>query len=879
MDYIDEVHERRHGTLKSIPGVLNTFRSTKVTNGRDTGVPCIGVFVTHKVEESELKPEHIIPKMLDGVPTDVIELRPKTWTAGITPLSRLSPREQIRALRTRLMHPIKPPKILKKTQTAYEKDWDEEGKCTAPEDQGGCGCYDEQTEVLTKAGWKFWENVTKDDEIFCYDPSGEFVYYNPSALFVYDYDGDMVEIKGRSIDLLVTPNHNQPNYRWDESKRKISERLTINKAEDLGWYFDLPCIGIWKGRRMDTFEVHGQPTGPYCTPSGGIGFGCREGFTVSAEVWLRFLGVYLAEGYVTPQAEYHIGIAAVKEPKKSSVKTIVRDMPLRFHEAINRFVINDKRLCMELQPIGQAKTKVVPYYVKELPPDQINVLLNTFGLGDGQWIDDNQTWRFYTSSKQLADDLQELILKTGKWAKITTRERSGSKTKDGREIKGGIEYSLYVTNRNHLCIERGRMIRRKHYKGKVYCAEIPTHMMVVRRNGKPVISGNSCWVFGPYDAFQDQYLVKYNQVCSISKQHGLECSQGAFGCEGGYVESSLNFALTGVALTQDCPYLATNEICGYGLAPDWQKRMKKLKSWSYLTDTTSMKEALLIAPTATTMAVPYSFFNYTGGVYQPLQNDPIAGYHAVEVVGCSDSGVWWKSKNSWGPNWGEGGYFRILYGVCSFDNQMYMLEIETLSGSGLLSGEVSKETGPGELVTATITKLADGSTDTTTALTVEAQKPDGSTAITWSAAYRNDVGDYTAVSAIGSDSEYSAAQADPYPFTITGLPRSLTLNVSVQGDNVQFTGAVSGEDSSGETITITKSDKTTVQTQTTTDGSFSVTLISQAKGDYTAYATVGPDTQYVACQSPTVSYTVANPLQPRTITTTSWTQQTQAKKP
>ena len=68
-------------------------------------------------------------------------------------------------------------------------------------------CFTEDHEVLTKnRGWVGISDVTVDDEVACLR-DGAMIYERPTKVLSFDYEGDMMQLRGDKIDLLATPNH------------------------------------------------------------------------------------------------------------------------------------------------------------------------------------------------------------------------------------------------------------------------------------------------------------------------------------------------------------------------------------------------------------------------------------------------------------------------------------------------------------------------------------------------------------------------------------------------------------------------------------------------------------------------------------------------
>jgi thymidylate synthase (FAD) len=79
-------------------------------------------------------------------------------------------------------------------------------------ERGHYGCYSEDTEVLTKDGWKFWPDVDSQTELAAYDfTKYGIIYEKPSAVQKWEYSGKMyklqVQVLFDTYEVFVSPDH------------------------------------------------------------------------------------------------------------------------------------------------------------------------------------------------------------------------------------------------------------------------------------------------------------------------------------------------------------------------------------------------------------------------------------------------------------------------------------------------------------------------------------------------------------------------------------------------------------------------------------------------------------------------------------------------
>jgi len=380
----------------------------------------------------------------------------------------------------------------------------------------GHQCYSQDTRVLTKNGLKYFYELTYNDYIATLNPTTkELEWQKPINIFCYDYNGKMIHFSGKTIDLLVTPNHNLycRNRYKKEDFRLIRADIAINTIPYHGIQFLRSCewnctdieefilpldhraklyteLENWNNTLTEFAKKYDLPYKTVWRWKHGLSnptyFKTAHKFKM--EDWLEFLGWYISEGSI-----YRNRIFISEKSKKyhDEIKALLKRMNLNY--SITRdgsILIYHKQLASYLKSIGLcgAKNKYIPEWIKELPPAKLRILLDALMKGDGH-IENGKYRHYRTTSWKLANDVLEIGLKCGLGVTIIEEIR-GPHEYEGRVISGGKSYRIGFSH-TKLKPRLGKPPEVVNYKGKVYCVEVPNHIIFVERNGKTCWCGNS----------------------------------------------------------------------------------------------------------------------------------------------------------------------------------------------------------------------------------------------------------------------------------------------------------------------------------------------------------------------------------------------------
>lgn len=404
------------------------------------------------------------------------------------------------------------------------------------------GCYDEETEVLTKNGWKFFKDVTYNDEFFTVDQNNNIIYQKPSDIISYEYSGQMYYLNNRGINIKVTPNHN-----LYVAKGSYYNGSKSNLKKEYPFEFATPDIYFKKDKRFQKggFIWTGNKPPEYIAIE-GYEYDTKEeksrhysvpGVSFKSGPFIKFLGFYIAEGY-TNEKKGEICIAYNEKDEEEYVKELLDSLNLNYSQGKNQKRIYNKSLAKWLiENCGHlAPNKKVPSFIKELDVASIKLFLDNLYYGDGYKA--KTSYILTTTSKQLSDDVQHLILKVGNSFRCTSRDRSNRKAfshfgdKEQIICPKHLIYEINWLKNNFVEVDNSKInnissFQEKYieYKGMVYCVTIPSHLLYVKRDGKGYLCGNSLRLYSNFVGPESKKVI--NKYERMSQDYCICCGKPA----------------------------------------------------------------------------------------------------------------------------------------------------------------------------------------------------------------------------------------------------------------------------------------------------------------------------------------------------------------
>jgi len=351
-------------------------------------------------------------------------------------------------------------------------------------------CYDKETQVLTDKGWKYFRNLSYRDKVLTLNPLNHNIeYQRPTEIISNEYEGDLIHFKNKYTDLLVTPNHRM--YVKKRDKDNEFKFLRADYLEKL-YQFQFKKNGKWKGKDLDYFYL----------PKIKKTQGCNLIEKIPMDLWIEFLGYYIAEGSTQYKKKTHNYVVKISQSKKSKyyskMESCIKKLGLNYYKhPSGDFFLSNKQLYSYLKSLGKSYEKYIPREFLNLSKRQLQILWNSIYAGDGTHFTKVKTQGISTSSHRLASDLQELLLKIGYCGDIRLVREKGSKQyfkKEDRYIVARHNHYIIFKNTHYInpvYSKNYNKTKRIYYKGKVYCCSVPNEILYVRRNGVAVWCGNT----------------------------------------------------------------------------------------------------------------------------------------------------------------------------------------------------------------------------------------------------------------------------------------------------------------------------------------------------------------------------------------------------
>lgn len=340
-------------------------------------------------------------------------------------------------------------------------------------------CYSDDSEVLTSRGWKLFKDVLDDDLILSLNPNErvpEWVGFTDRQC--YSHSGKMIRFFNKSLDCLVTPDHNMVYLNKNDGRIRNCQANEYTKGKG----------AFYRGCEYKSDDID-------CMTIGST--------VIDFDLFCEFMGYWLSDGSTIRKSQVIIS-QKKGEPARNKIISLIEKLGYKVTEYDDGVCFYSADICQYLKRFGVCNEKYIPNEIKSSSKRQIEIFLNAFVLCDGYtrpfksfvgnrgnvFTSNKEERMFFTTSKQMSGDLSELILKSGKRPSFSVNKAGKSHKRNGVEIKSN--YDCYIIRE---CYSTTSTVFDKEYvlyDGNVYDLTLErNHIMYIRRNGK-CFWGSNC---------------------------------------------------------------------------------------------------------------------------------------------------------------------------------------------------------------------------------------------------------------------------------------------------------------------------------------------------------------------------------------------------
>ena len=360
------------------------------------------------------------------------------------------------------------------------------------------GCYSSDTQVLTNEGWKYFYELNKTEKVLQWDKDNDKLsWIKPLNYFEYNIDDELILLQNRHTEQLITKNHKvvcdiKKDHKQYHNKYDYIEAQKILKSD----FVKLPLASYYYG------SLHYK--------------------------YAYIIGWFLTDAWIHKDGKA-VCFSQSKKDKLVKLKNELERLKEKGLCKYSEYIRKSKKENQQEEHSFYVTGKIANYLINEFPNREFkeefieldkeskDKLLEGLIDGDGSSRENSYSHTFW-SKKDFRNNILSAML-------TTMGYRNYISYSEGHK---GV-----VFNTKHQTTE----IQYKHkkenvkYSGKVYCLQTETGAFIVRRKGKPFISGNSGFPksMDIAKALEGKLTLGSSNPKDFKKLNGVQVTRGNWG--------------------------------------------------------------------------------------------------------------------------------------------------------------------------------------------------------------------------------------------------------------------------------------------------------------------------------------------------------------